>query len=185
MPSGSVRVRTFSGGTAPVAKRELRQANPKREPSSSGKTITAIGREGSNPSFFKAATADSALTTPSGPSKLPPPGTESRWLPVPIALVRSLLGVSHHAQKIPLRSCATSSPSDVALLMNHWFSCCSGAENTGRLYLPLTGTVPISAISLSSALGVILMVLVMVRPPGGIVAGGRERVRVVVECWCW
>jgi hypothetical protein len=84
-PAWSVSARARAGSMAPVARRDPRQATPKRDPSSSANATTAKGRRGTMPSARMAATADNADATPSGPSKAPPPGTESRWLPVAIA----------------------------------------------------------------------------------------------------
>jgi len=62
--------------------RDPAQAMPNRAPSSSAKLTTPIGLAGTNPLFRNASTVASALTTPSGPSKAPPSGTESRWEPM-------------------------------------------------------------------------------------------------------
>ena len=79
---GRVSDRARSHGMAPVARREPRQARPNREPSSSTKTPTPIGRDGVTPRSRSTSSAASALTTPSGPSYAPPSGTESRCDPV-------------------------------------------------------------------------------------------------------
>ena len=50
-------------------------------PSSSLNAATAIGRAGVKPWARSWSIAANADTTPSGPSKAPPSGTESRWLP--------------------------------------------------------------------------------------------------------
>jgi hypothetical protein len=78
-------------------------------------------RDGQGPvRHFSAAirmsTAASADATPSGPSKAPPPGTESRWLPVTRA---PICGFPHHAQMMPLRSVSTAKPRWSACWMNH------------------------------------------------------------------
>src|SRR5262249_28136575 len=58
------------------------QATPKRAPSSSEKFTTASGRDGVTPSRWRASITSRALTTPRGPSKAPPSGTESRCEPI-------------------------------------------------------------------------------------------------------
>ena len=56
----------LSGSMAPVISREPRQATPKREPSSSGKTAIASGRRGPTPRACSRSTAASAEATPAG-----------------------------------------------------------------------------------------------------------------------
>src|SRR5262249_47864731 len=63
-----------------------RQAIPNRAPSSSLNAAIPSGRTGRQPRSRSRSTAANAETMPSGPSKGPPSGTESRWLPVTTAL---------------------------------------------------------------------------------------------------
>ena len=109
IPSRSVRRSASAAGSAPVSSREPRQGTPNRPPSSSTNTATASGRAGVKPSARSAATAASALVTPSGPSNAPPPGTESRCEPVTTA--NGPRWPSHQAQMLPLPSVSGSSPS--------------------------------------------------------------------------
>ncbi len=87
-PSASVSASARSGLMAPLSRRDPRQATPNREPSSSANTAIAVGRDGRWPAACSRATASRADTTPSGPSKAPPPGTESRCEPVTKASAR-------------------------------------------------------------------------------------------------
>ena len=63
----------------------------------------ARGRRGRMPRLLRMSTATSAEATPRGPSNSPPPGTESRWLPVTTASALTFVAVSHQAHRIPFR----------------------------------------------------------------------------------
>ncbi len=80
-PSVSRSARARSGSSWPVSRRDPAQAMPNRAPSSSAKLATPIGRAGRNPSRISTSSAARDDTTPSGPSKAPPSGTESRCEP--------------------------------------------------------------------------------------------------------
>ncbi len=128
-PSASRSARAASAVIAPVSSREPRHGTPNRPPSSSANTTTASGRRGVNPLARSRSTATSADTTPSGPSNAPPPGTESRWLPVTTA---SGPGAPHHAHRLPLRSGRTSRPRAPASAVNHSRSSSSVRSNPCR-----------------------------------------------------
>ena len=117
VPSSSRRARARSAEMAPVSSRDPMQAMPNRPPSSSAKHTTATGRVGCTPCSRSAATAARELATPSGPSKAPPRGTESRWEPATRAL--PCAGSPHHAHRLPLPSTSTSSPTAWAVASNH------------------------------------------------------------------
>lgn len=125
-PEVSVSASALLAASSPVSSLDPRQGTPKREPSSSANTTTATGRDGRMPLAISRWTASRALTTPSGPSKAPPPGTESRWLPVTSAPGP---GGPHQAQMLPLPSWSMSSPIAVARETNHSRSCRSASSN--------------------------------------------------------
>ena len=117
-PSLSVSPRARSAPRAPVMTRDPAQATPNLAPSSSAKFTTPTGRDGAKPSCRSWSTAARAPTTPSGPSKAPPSGTESRCEPMttpgsPAATAAS--GSPHQAHWLPIRSVVRSSPRVSAL----------------------------------------------------------------------
>lgn len=101
-PVGVAQLEGLLGVSTPAASREPTQATPNRAPSSSPKLTIASGlvnRASRSRSRSRAANDE---TTPSGPSKAPPSGTESRWDPVTIA--PSPCGSPSQAHWLPLRS---------------------------------------------------------------------------------
>ena len=78
VPPASVSARALAGSIAPASSRLPRQATPNLAPSSSQNAATASGRTGTFPCSRSRSIAANAVTTPSGPSKAPPSGTESR-----------------------------------------------------------------------------------------------------------
>ncbi len=128
-PSASASAVTAAGSSAPVISFDPRQAMPNLDPSSSANAITATGRAGVKPRSRSLATADSADATPSGPSSGPPPGTESRWLPVPTVPGP---GSPQCAQMLPFLSGSTVSPSAAARPVNQARSSSSADSNTCR-----------------------------------------------------
>jgi hypothetical protein len=105
-PSPSRRSAAAAGAMAPTSRRLPRQATPNRAPSSSVKAATATGRAGVKPRSRSRSMAANADATPSGPSKAPPSGTESRWLPAAMA-GPSAPGARHQAHRLPLPSVST------------------------------------------------------------------------------
>ncbi len=138
VPPTSVSARALAGSIAPVSSRLPRQATPNLAPSSSVNAATATGRRGLCPRSRRASMAANAVTTPRGPSKAPPSGTESRWLPVTIAPgpgnhagapsfadgaapgsgAAPAGGGSHHAHRLPLWSVPERSPRSAAAFLN-------------------------------------------------------------------
>ena len=71
--------------------------------------------------------------TPSGPSKAPPSGTESRWLPVTMAPgPRSPAGGSHQAHRLALRSAETARSRSAAAARNQERQAISACVNAYR-----------------------------------------------------
>ena len=68
---------------------------------------------------------------PSGPSKAPPSGTESRWLPVAIAAGPDP-GRSHQAHRLPLRSQLVRRPRFSAWSMNQSRQAASASVQENR-----------------------------------------------------
>ncbi len=122
-----------------MSTRDPAQAIPKRAPSSSTKFATATGRVGATPSLRSRSSAANELTTPSGPSKAPPSGTESRCEPTtrPVCPARTasstVPGPSHHqAHWLPTRSSTRSSPRAAASWANHSRSIASSRVQANR-----------------------------------------------------
>ena len=78
IPAASASARAVAGSMAPASSRLPRQATPNRAPSSSLNAAIPSGRTGRRPRSRSWSTAANAETMPSGPSKAPPSGTESR-----------------------------------------------------------------------------------------------------------
>ncbi len=135
-PPPSRRSRAAAGSTAPVSSRLPRQARPNRPPSSSVNAATTTGRAGTKPRSRSRSIAAKADTTPSGPSKAPPSGTESRWLPVAIAGCGDP-GQSHHAHRLPLRSQLVRRPRCTAWSLNHARQAASASVQENRRYPPV------------------------------------------------
>src|SRR6516225_1055628 len=142
-PAASASARARPGSMAPVISRLPRQATPNRPPSSSLNAATPSGRAGTRPRSRSRSTAANADTTPSGPSKAPPSGTESRWLPVTTASPPAggpappgAPGGSHHAQRLPLLSVSTRSPRSAAAWVNHARHAASSGVQEKRRYPP-------------------------------------------------
>src|SRR5690606_26980310 len=89
------------------------------------------------PRSLSRSTAANADTTPSGPSNAPPPGTESRWLPVTTApsagkASRDPPSGSHQANMLPFASCSTSRSRRRASLRNQARHSSSGGVHANR-----------------------------------------------------
>lgn len=102
--------------SCPAASRDPTQARPKRAPSSSPKLVIASGRVNSTPLRWSSSSAAKEDTTPSGPSKAPPSGTESRWDPVTTA--SPARGSPSQAHWLPLRSVSYARPRASACARN-------------------------------------------------------------------
>ena len=100
VPSPSRSPSARSRGRVPVTIRDPAQAMPNRAPSSSPKFTTPTGRDGRTPAARSASIVSSPLTTPSGPSKAPPSGTESRCEPTTTP-GPDASGSPHHAHWLP------------------------------------------------------------------------------------
>ena len=102
-PSPSVSRCACSTVSCPAVSREPTQASPKRAPSSSPKLTMAsgLGRT-ARPGARSSSSAAKEDTTPRGPSKAPPSGTESRCEPVTTASPAA--GSPSQAHWLPLRS---------------------------------------------------------------------------------
>src|SRR6478736_2496197 len=144
-PSLSVSPRARSAPRAPVMTRDPAQATPNLAPSSSAKFTIPTGRDGAKPSCRSWSTAARAPTTPSGPSKAPPSGTESRCEPMttpgsPAATAAS--GSPHQAHWLPIRSVVRSSPRSAHSPANHSRRSWSSRVQANRWYPPVSPSTP-------------------------------------------
>ncbi len=102
VPSPSVSSWASAAVSCPAVSRDPTQASPKRAPSSSPKLTMARGLANSAPLPRSSSSAAKEETTPRGPSKAPPSGTESRCEPVTTASPAA--GSPSQAHWFPFRS---------------------------------------------------------------------------------
>ena len=108
--------------------------------------LTAMGLPGRTPLSRRRSTVARADTTPSGPSKAPPSGTESKWEPITMPGVPACTAASgspHQAHWLPIRSVVRSRPRAAHSPANHSRKSASSRLQAKRRYPPVPGSRPI------------------------------------------
>jgi len=145
-PPGSLIASSSSSAIWPANHDEPRSPGAKRTPSSLVQFTTASGASVSIPASLRVSTASSAARTPETPSKRPPRGWVSRWLPAATA-GRDGSRPGRMANMLPARSQRRSSPAARHQDAKSARASASSSDSERR-QLPVSPTGPMRAISM-------------------------------------